>query len=295
MKLILGILAAVSFIAAIVIGAFASRLESPFAHIWAQFLGKPLAGKKPSKQPLIIWAGFLVFLCIGASSAAMVEILDPLSTIVPPPITIVAPTNNGITQNPPSFSPIVEEFSSSENFTQTSSGVYIEGDQVNCNVSRSGGDQFVYKTIPEVSGDFRFTVIGQINSWTNNCGCKVGIGNQVDEGIFIMFGWFGGGCPDNGPTIIPGGGLSKTFDHSCSLTDDWPWFESNIPYRASVEIKGVEATLFVEGQKVNKYFGTNTYSGSYDTLWVGLKGDGDWPECTITTALSPILFNRHIW
>jgi N-acetylneuraminic acid mutarotase len=102
-KLILGILAAVSFIASIVIGAFASRLESPFAHIWAQFLGKPLVGKKPSKQPLIIWTGFLVFLCIGASSTAMVEILDSPSTIVPPTITVVqgsVPTTSNNSQSP---------------------------------------------------------------------------------------------------------------------------------------------------------------------------------------------------
>jgi hypothetical protein len=60
-ELILGVLAAVSFIAAILIGAFASRLESPFAHIWAKFWGKPLVGRSPSNQPLIIWAGFLFF------------------------------------------------------------------------------------------------------------------------------------------------------------------------------------------------------------------------------------------
>ncbi len=212
----------------------------------------------------------------------MVEMLDPPSTIVPPTVTVVAPISNGLTQTSPSFSSIVEEFSSSTNFVQTSSAVYIEGDQVNCNVSRSGSDQFVYRTIPEISGDFRFTVTGQINSWTNNCGCKVGLGDNVNEGIFIQFGFFGGGCKKNGPTIFPGGGLSHTFDDNCYLGADWPWFDSNVPYRASVELIGVQATLFIEGQQVQKYFGTNTYSDGYDTLWIGLRGDGDWPECSAT-------------
>lgn len=94
-KLILGILAAVSFFAAIVIGAFASRLESPFTHMWARLLGKPLVGKKPAKQPMIIWAGFFVFLCIGASSAALIEILAPSPDVTPAPL-VLGPENEDL-------------------------------------------------------------------------------------------------------------------------------------------------------------------------------------------------------
>lgn len=92
-KLLLGALAALSFVAAIVIAAFASRLEAPFAHFVARFFGKPLPGRKPSKRPLIIWAGFFFFLCIGAISAALMEILDTPPTVIPPAITVIAPTN----------------------------------------------------------------------------------------------------------------------------------------------------------------------------------------------------------
>ncbi len=289
-RLVLAILAALSVLAAALVGALSKRLESSVAQSWASVFGEKLVGRKAARQPLIIWLGVAAFLCLGMASAAVREIL-PTPTPAPPIITVVVPAAAEPGQSPAAFSPIVEEFSSSKDFVQTSPNVYIEGNQVNCNVSRSGGDQFVYRNIQPISGDFRFTVIGQINSWTNNCGCQVGIGDQVNRGAFVQFGYFGGGCPVSGPTIFPGGGLSHTFEHLCLGSEDWPWFDSGVPYRAAVEIRGVEVTLFVEGQKVSKFFGTNSYTGNYNTLWVGLRGDGDWPECSVTiesTTIEPI-------
>jgi len=294
-RIALSLLAVISFVAAIAIAIFANRLESPLTHLWAALLGKTLPGRPPAAKHYIIWTGFFFFLCLGMVSVGLGEFFDapsqPNVTVVPPAITVVVPGNFSSPGTTSNFPPVIEEFSSPADFVQTSSDVYIEGDQVNCNVSRSGGDQFVYRSIPVFNGDFRISVIGQINSWTNNCMCEVGIGDQAGEGVIIGFGWFGGGCPTNGPTIVPAGGLSKTFGHDCSQNNDWPWFESQIPYRASVEIRGVEATFFVEGQKVDKFFGTNTYAGNYDTLWVGLRGDGDWPQCSInieSVAVEPV-------
>ena len=283
MKIILGILAAMSFIAATLVSVFASKLESPITHLWAKLLGKPLSGKKPTRRSIIIWIGFLIFLCLGAASAALVQTIPSQDMELSPVITMISPSTNGqITNSMADFSPIIEEFSSNEGFTQTSSRVFIDGDQVNCNISRSAGEQFVYRSIPDISGDFRFTVIGSVNSWTNNCNCNVGIGDAVNNGIFISFGWFGGGCPENGPTIFPGGGISKTFEHNCLMDDNWPWFEKGIPYRVSLEVKGIHSTLYVEDQQVEKFFGTNSYTGKYNTLWIGRDDKNDWPECSIT-------------
>lgn len=279
-KFILAILAAVSFIAAIVIGAFASRLESPFAHIWAQFWGKPLVGKKPSKQPLIIWVGFLVFLCIGASSAAMVEIIGPPSTIIPPAITVIAPNNSGLPVVSPSFSPIIEEFEDATDFIQTTPNIYIDRGRVHWEVSRNGGEQYIYRVIPSISSDVdvRLTVVGQIDDWTNNCKAGAGIGDAPGEGPAIYFGYYGGGCPQSGANIRTGGVNIHISEESCNFDGQWAWIERATPYRAALEIKGSSATLLVED--VAKVFATKSYSGEYSVLWVGMTGFGDYPTCS---------------
>lgn len=279
-KLVLGFLAAVSFITAIIIGAFASRLESPFAHIWAQFWGKPLVGRKPSKQPLIIWVGFLVFLCVGASSAAMAEMIDPPSTIIPPAITVVVPNDNGLSDPSPSFSPIVEEFNDSAGFTQTTPKVYIDRGQVHWDVSRSGGEQYIYREIPPISSDvdIRLTVVGQIDDWTNNCWAGAGIGDSPGEGPAIIFSFYGGGCPQSGANIRTHGVNVHMNEDKCNFEGQWAWIERATPYRATLEIKGVSATLLVED--VAKVFATKSYSGEYSVLWVGMTGEGDYPTCS---------------
>lgn len=279
-RIILGVLGGTAFVAAILISMFANKLEAPLSDLWTKWFSKNTSGSRPAHKTFLLAIGFLVFLCLGTGSAALLEILSA-------PENAVAP-NAGSAESIASsgFSPIIEEFKSYEGFTQTSPNVSISGDQANCNVSRSGGEQFLYRAIPRIDGDFRFTVIAEINSWTNNCQCNVGIGDREGEGVVLRFGYYGGGCENEGPTIIPAGSLSRTFDHECALDDleqsEWPWFEVESPYRAAVEINGVQATLFVEGDQIEKFFGTNTYTGRYDTLWIGLNGDGDWPECSVT-------------
>ena len=290
--LLLAFLAIISVVSATLVAIFGSKLESAIVRIWAYLLGKKIKGRKPKRQHWVVWLGFFLFLAIAALSTAALETLSgndngmsPI-TVMPPVVTVIAPSSA-----PPfstvskGFKPIVEEFWTREKdkFIQTSPNVYIDDNQVNCHIKRSDGDQYLYRSIqPPVTGDFRFTVIGQVNSWTNNCECRVGLGDKVGEGIAIGFGWFGGGCANHGPTIFPTGAFAKTFEHHCSMGDDWPWFEAGKPYRVSLEVEGVRATLFVEGEKVEKFFGTVDYSKPYDTLWVGRYGDGDWPECSVT-------------
>ena len=100
LRIVLGIFAAISFVAAIVIAVFSNRLESTLAHIWVDLLGEKLPGRKPTRQPYIIWLGFFIFLCIGVFSVMMREILDtPTYASAQPAITVVIPTNYVIPAN----------------------------------------------------------------------------------------------------------------------------------------------------------------------------------------------------
>lgn len=206
----------------------------------------------------------------------------------PPPdteIQVVVPTPVGTpplpdftpTDQPDAVVPIIEEFDSAQGFIQTSDNIQIADGQVDWHFQRSGGVQYIYRSIPPFSGDIHLTVRGQVDSWTNNCSVLAGIGDEPGAGLAIEYGWTGGGCPTNGPFVY---GLGVTLDmaeQSCEYTGNWLWINGSTPYTAELTALNGAATLSVEG--VGQASGEVHYEGPYTTLWVGNTGRGDWPEC----------------
>lgn len=174
---------------------------------------------------------------------------------------------------------IEDEFNDPSLFTSLDPDVYISGGSANWNVSRSDGMQFLYRDIPSFSGNVSLEIIGEVNAADNNCGGMIGIGDKLGGGIAISYGFFGGGCPQNGYLIDAWKGIS--LDHSmagCTFVDTWLWVDRATPYTARLELKGGLANLTVPN--VGTVTGTTTYQGPYSVLWVGLEGDGDWPSCS---------------
>jgi len=133
----------------------------------------------------------------------------------------------------------VEEFNSPVDFTQVGSTIYISnGKAVFDHLWMNGGPQFVYRSIPEISGPILITVIGQIDWWENNCVIWVGIS---DENIAspsqptsaypaVGYAWFGGGCSVQDPIIIPNGIPNAYPSNGCSfLRNAAPWVDAGVP------------------------------------------------------------------
>jgi hypothetical protein len=203
----------------------------------------------------------------------------PPVTVIPPAITVIAPNNSGVSISP-SFSPIIEEFENSADFTATTPNIYVDRGQAHWKVSRSDGEQYIYRQIPPISSDvdIRLTVVGQIDDWTNNCHAGAGIGDSPGAGPAIIFSFYGGGCPQSGANIKTFGVNVHISEESCDFEGRWAWIERATPYRATLEIKGASATLLVED--VAKVFATKSYSGEYSVLWVGMTGYRDYPTCS---------------
>jgi hypothetical protein len=191
-------------------------------------------------------------------------------------------------------SPVIEEFTSSTGFTSTDPDVAISGGQVNWSVSRSGGEQYVYRSIPAFNGPVRVTVKGQVSGWTNNCNVKAGIGDSLGDGAAATFGYYGGGCGiTTGVVMQTGASLDYAEPSACVYTGNWLWINQNQQYIATLTLNDVDASLNVAG--VGTATGTRTYTGQYDTLYVGMTGDGDWPSCsgTIDTIIYEPLATTH--
>lgn len=196
-------------------------------------------------------------------------------------------SRNGVVLSPLDESyPLREDFDSSEGFSfKRPDKIYIENGLVHWNISRSGGQQFVYRDIPAFSGDVRLTVRGQINSWNNNCTVRAGIGdgfNNVGDqsGISINYGFTGGGCRTNGPVITSSGVVLDNQESYCNFTGNWLWINGGTQYTAELTISEGAASLSVPD--VGKSTGSPVYNGQYDTLFVGFNGTGDWPSCSGT-------------
>lgn len=173
---------------------------------------------------------------------------------------------------------IFEDFIRPDDFQSTTSNVSIANGQVNWHVSRSGGEQFVYRSIPAFSGDVRLTVVGQVDNYTNNCAVRAGIGSGYLTGIAVNFGFTGGGCGTNGPVITTTGASMNAGERSCNFFGNWMWIEKGRTYQAEMVVRGDQVTLSVPG--IGSDSGTLIDQVEYNTLYVGLKGDGDWPECS---------------
>ena len=191
--------------------------------------------------------------------------------------------------------PLVEEFNAPEVFTSTDADVYIGDGKVNWTIYRNEGEQYVYRSIPPFSGDVRLIVRGQIESATDNCGVKVGIGNALDSGIEVIFGFAGGGCATNG-YLIDARGVS--LDHSfvdCNFIGDWLWVDSGTQYTATLTIQEDSVDLSVPS--VGSISGTPVFTDTYETLYIGNTGDGALPSCAGTiesVVIEPITFCESV-
>lgn len=201
-----------------------------------------------------------------------------LPTISPPPLA----TGNTTT--------FTEEFNDPYAFTQTSENVRIVDGKVYWNVSRNGGEQYVYRSIPAFSGNMRLTVTGQVTSWDNNCIIRAGVGDDPGRGVDIDFGWIGGGCPGSDPNYPPGtfvtvSGVARTDfgqEADCSSWGNWLMIQPNQNYTAQLTITDSGFTLDVPNSTAGRASGEVAYTGVYDTLYVGLSDDGGWPSCSGT-------------
>lgn len=186
-------------------------------------------------------------------------------------------TSNTPQQNQPPII-IVEDFHSPQDFTQTSPNVSIIDGLAVWNVSRNAGFQYIHRPIPPFSGDVTLIVRGQIDSYTNNCTVRAGVGDNPGEGVSVNFGFFGGGCSTNGPLISGSGAILDTTEDRCQFSGNWLWVEPNQSY--TVIFNNWQGIAQLAVGNVGVSFGTPTYTGPFDTLYVGLTGDGDWPSCS---------------
>jgi hypothetical protein len=194
---------------------------------------------------------------------------------------LLLPSMTGISQSQGTSYVFIEDFASAAEYTQTAPGVRISDGQVYWNVSRSGGPQFVYRQIPAFTGDLTLLVRGQIDTATNNCRVQVGVSDRPGSGTAINFGFHGGGCPRNGSVVTASGvTLNAREEPACNYVGDWLWIQPRTPYSAILTTSSGIAQLSVRG--VGSAVGTPQYSGVYNTLYVGLNGDGDWPSCSGT-------------
>jgi hypothetical protein len=178
---------------------------------------------------------------------------------------------------PPTAGMIAEEFDNPSMFSQVSNNIWVSDGKAQWSVSRSGGEQYIYRSIPPFSGDVRLTVKGQIDSWTNNCGISAGIGDGYRSGVATSFGFYGGGCATHGAVVTASGVKLDYQERSCSFSGNWLWIQPKTLYEATLTIENGMATLGVPG--VGIATGELTYLGEYNTLYVGMYGGGDWPEC----------------
>ena len=139
--------------------------------------------------------------------------------------------------------------------------ISISNGKANWQVSRNWADQYIYRNIPEFSGPVKLTVSGQVNSATNNCIVKAGIGNALNTGPAVEFGYFGGGCPVN-DYLITGSIPLNLSAHTCDLgsAPDWLWVNSGTLYNAILTI-GNSVLLDVPG--IGSVTGSS-YSSTYN-------------------------------
>jgi len=175
--------------------------------------------------------------------------------------------------------PLVEEFISSEGFTSTDPDIYISNGKAYWHVYRDGGEQYIYRSIPEFSGPVRITVVGQVDYAANNCHVQAGIGNALGDGVEATFGYMGGGCPVQDYLINAGGVSLDRAPHLCTSVDatDWLWVNNSTQYTATLTVSD---SVLLDVAGVGQLSGSPSYSDLYNMLYVGLTGGGDWPDCS---------------
>jgi hypothetical protein len=241
---------------------------------------------QPASTPTLIQTPTLHPTETGTTTAT------PIQSPSPPPT--FTPTNT--LAIPDEVYPIFEEFENPEIFTSTDpDSVYISDGLVFWDISRSAGQQFVYREIPRFSGDVKLTVRGQVNSWTNNCFVHAGIGDRLKEPpenehlveLAVKIGFIGGGCGSDEPNSPPGAVVMASgveldmYEPSiCIYTGNWLRIDPGVPYSAELTVAGEKAILNVLG--VGTSTGTRIYNDDFSLLYVGLSDAGDWPGCSGT-------------
>jgi len=181
---------------------------------------------------------------------------------------------------------IVEEFDNPGDFTSTDPDFSISGGKAHWTYYRDAGQQYLWRPIPNFSGDVRLLVTGQIDSWTNNCQVRAGIGSALNEvgqstrdvSLSVNYGFYGGGCATNGTIIDAAGATLDYHESGCVFTGNWLWISPGTPYTAELLIEGGAASL--SSPDVNTSVGTPYYTGDYDLLFVGDTGWGDPNSCS---------------
>ena len=176
-----------------------------------------------------------------------------------------------------SFYPYWEQFQDIAGFSFTTPFFSYEDDGLHWTIDRSGGSQFLYKEIPEIEGDFYLSSYGYFEEWDNNCQIQIGVGDNVGEGVYVSFGYLGGGCSENGVIANVGGVEMPYYEEDCNFIGDWLWIEDNTEEIIDLWIEDGTATF---GTNYDTVYGEQTYFGPFDTLWIGYEGDGDWPTCS---------------
>ena len=183
------------------------------------------------------------------------------------PLTLFAQADDA---QPGDAYPLVEEFSSPDGLTITDPDKIAIEDGLLLARPVGEGQQFVYRPIPSFSGNVRITLRGQINDWENNCAVRTGIGDALKSGIMITSGFFGGGCPVQGPLVNAGGVALNHGSDGCDWLGPWLWVEEAQPYEATLTIVDGVAELAVA--EVGQVTGTVAYDGVYSMLFAGETG-----------------------
>lgn len=172
---------------------------------------------------------------------------------------------------------IEEEFNDPSIFTSTEpSNVFIDNGQVVWNLTQSNpNDQYIFRSIPEFSGNVKIIVKGQIN--TNQDGnhhLGIGIGDSYGEGPNINFGNL---CRQY---YVGARGVNMYYtENHCELTG-WLLIDNYVPYVAEFMIVDGDVVLTVEG--IGRARGDSDYSGIFDTLWIGGEGGKNPPSVSGT-------------
>ncbi len=166
--------------------------------------------------------------------------------------------------------PLVEEFVSPDGLTITDPDKIAIEDGLLLARPAGEGQQFAYRPIPSFSGNVRITLRGQINDWENNCAVRTGIGDELKSGIMITSGFFGGGCPVQGPLVDAGGVTLNHGSDGCDWLGPWLWVEEAQPYEATLTVVDGSAELTVAD--AGQVTGTVDYDGVYSMLFAGETG-----------------------
>lgn len=182
-------------------------------------------------------------------------------------------------------------FDDAAGWTFTDPDLTIVGGRANWFLDRLElGDQYMYRALlPACQPDcIRITVIGRVDSATNNCRCLIGVGPSpapdIQNGLSASLGYYGAGCSTQGFLVDAEGLLLDHDETSCNFTGTWLWIDAEQDYSVTLTVPldpGGIATLEAEG--VGWVGGHSPFGGPFATLYIGMTGTGlpgGWGQCS---------------